>query len=371
MKEYYTRLGVNENATKEEIKKAYRKLALQWHPDKHKGEKDAEEKFKEINQAYEVLSDKQKRQQYDTFGSAGGAGGFPGGGAGFGGFDFSGGGGGFADIFESFFGGGGGMGGTDRPKSASRRGNDIEAGVNITFEEAVFGTEKELEITKPDVCDHCSGQGAEPGSPIVSCKTCQGTGHVRTVKNTILGQISTSRICSECNGEGKVPEKKCTVCHGTSRVRKKDRIKIKIPAGVDNGSVIRVTGKGEGGVKGGPAGDLYINLYVADDKRFVRNGYNIHSEKQIHPAQAVLGTEIPVETIHGKETIKVPAGVADGTILKLSGKGVSRMGSGHGDHLVKIKIDVPKKLSKKERELYEQIAELAKVPVKKAGGIFG
>lgn len=371
----YKILGVEKSADDTAIKSAYRKLALKWHPDKHKGDQEAEKKFKEINVAYEVLSDKQKRQQYDTFGSTGGQGGFPGGGGGgAGGFDFSGfsgfGGGGasdFADIFESFFGGGGGGGrAKSRRSGGAMRGNDIETNIKITFEEAVFGSEKELEITKLDVCKNCEGKGAEPGSSIVSCKSCSGTGEVRTIRNTILGQMATSRVCEECHGEGKVPERKCVNCQGTTRFLDKERIKIRIPAGVDNGSTIRLSGKGEGGVKGGPAGDLYINLVVAPSKQFVRSGLDIHSEINLHVLQAIMGSEVDVDTIHGIEKIKIPPGTGDGKVFKLSGKGVPRNNSA-GDHLAKVKIKIPKKVSKKEKDLYAQLAEEAGLDIKKSG----
>jgi molecular chaperone DnaJ len=372
-KDLYGVLGVQKGATEKEIKSAYRKLALQWHPDKHKGDKKAETKFKEINQAYEVLSDKQKKQQYDTFGSAGGAGG---GGYGSGGFDFSGfsqGGGsqGFADIFESFFGGSGGGGGRGaRKRSSSMRGNDIEATINISFTEAVFGCEKDLEIAKADVCKHCKGKGAEPGSSIVTCTTCSGTGEIRAVRNTILGQMSTSRGCDQCMGEGRVPDKKCSKCHGTTRERVKERVKVKIPAGVDNGSTIRLSGKGEGGIKGGTPGDLYINLQVTPSKEFRRHGADIHSVLNIPVVQSVLGGEAEIETIHGKEKIKIPAGTEEGKVFKLNGKGTIKLGSdSKGDHLVKIKLVVPKKLSKKEKELYLELAREQGVDVSK-GGLF-
>ncbi len=372
-KDLYEILGVKKGATDKEIKSAYRKLALKWHPDKHKGEKDAETKFKEINQAYEVLSDNKKRQQYDTFGSAGGSGGFPGGGAGgfdFSGFDFSGGGaGGFADIFETFFGGNKSDGGRAKRQTAIR-GSDIESVIKISFEEAVFGVEKELEITKAGVCKNCEGKGAEPGSSIITCKSCSGTGEVRSVRNTILGQMTTSHACDECSGEGKVPEKKCKVCHGTTRARVKDRVKIKIPAGVDNGSTIRLSGKGEGGIKGGPSGDLYINLVVNPNKDFVRHGSDIHSVIEIPVVTAVLGGETEIETIYGKEKIKIPAGTDDGRVFKLSEKGVVKLGSkNNGDHLAKVEIIIPKKLSKKEKELYLELAKENGIEVKK-GGLF-
>lgn len=379
-KNLYEILGVPKTATDAEIKSAYRKAALKSHPDKHKGDKDAEQKFKEINVAYEVLSDKQKRQQYDTFGSAGPRGGFGGGAGQAGGFDFNGmnfdfggnGAAGFADIFESFF--GGGMSGGGRSKRSKKtgpiRGNDIEAHISISFDDAVFGAEKELEITKSDVCNHCSGKGAEPGSSIVTCKACNGTGEIRSVRNTILGQMATSNICDECNGEGKRPEKLCTVCHGTTRVRVKERVKVKIPAGVDNGSTLKLSGKGEGGIKNGPSGDLYILLIVEQSKKFIRDGLDIHGEKEIHLIQAVLGDEVSVETIHGEKTIKVPAGTSDSKVFKISGEGVKKASGQSGDHYVKIKIKIPDKLSKKERELYIALATEAGLDMKKSGGLF-
>jgi len=367
----YEILGVQKSATDADLKAAYRKLAMKWHPDKHKGEKDAETKFKEINVAYEILSDKQKRQQYDTFGSTGG-GGSAGGGGGFGGFDpsgfsgFSGGASDFADIFESFFGGGGGHNSARR--GGPVRGNDIEAAIQISFEEAVFGCEKELEITKPDKCKTCKGDGVEPGSSKMTCGACGGAGQIRAVKNTILGQMATTRVCSECDGEGQVPKKKCSVCHGTSRIRVKERVRAKIPAGVDNGSTIRLSGKGEGGVKGGSAGDLYINLYVEPSKRFIRHGYDIHSEIVLHVVQAVLGDEITAATIHGDEKIKIPPGTVDDKVFKLSSKGVQKLNSNSfGDHLVKVKIDIPQKLSKKEKDLYIELAKESGLDVKKSG----
>ncbi len=374
-KDLYEILGIKKGATDAEIKSAYRKMAMKWHPDKNKGDKEVEKKFKEINNAYETLSDKQKRQQYDTFGKAGaqGFGGQSGfhGAQGFSGYDFSGfseGGGGFADIFESFF--GGGQGGANRRAGTktSIRGSDIEANIKIKFEEAVFGCEKELEITKADVCSHCKGKGAEQGTPIISCKTCGGTGEIRSVRNTILGQMATSRICEDCGGEGRVPEKKCSVCHGTTRVRTKERVKIKIPAGVDNGSTIRLSGKGEGGIRGGSAGDLYINLHTEPHKKFIRAGYDIHSTMEIPVVQAVLGGETKVETIHGEEKIKIPIGTQDGTVFKISGKGVMNPGRGiKGDHLVKTKIVVPSKLSRKSKELYTELAKEEGIDIKKGG----
>ena len=375
-KDLYEILGVKKDATDAEIKSAYRKMAMKWHPDKHKGDKDVEKKFQEINSAYEVLSDKQKRQQYDTFGSSdgqgfGGQGGFNAG-QGFGGFDFSGfsggDGGGFADIFETFFGGAHGGARQRSARKTSIRGNDIEANIKIGFEEAVFGCEKELEITKADVCTNCKGKGAEPGSSIITCKTCSGTGEIRSVRNTILGQMATSRICEDCGGEGRTPEKQCTTCHGTTRIRTKERVKVKIPAGVDNGSTIRLAGKGEGGVRGGSSGNLYINLYIESHKKFIRSGYDIHSTVEIPIVKAVMGGEAEVETVHGKEKIKISGGTQDGTVFKINGKGVMNPGKGiKGDHLAKIKVVVPQKLSKKSKELYAELAKEEGVDVKKSG----
>jgi len=383
-KDLYEILGVAKGANDKEIKAAYRRLALKYHPDKNKGDKEAETKFKEINMAYEVLSDNQKRKQYDQFGavpgmggagSGGGWGGFGGGAGGVnwggfgggaeGGFPF--GEGGFADIFESFFGGGG------RKKSARKkgdgvRGNDIEAVINLTFEEAAFGTTKELEITKPFNCDHCNGKGAEPGSAIVSCKSCGGSGEIRSVKNTILGQMVTSRTCDTCEGLGKVPEKKCTKCHGTTRIRGKKRVTIKIPAGVDEGTVVRLSGEGEAGVYGGGYGDLYAHVQIKKSEKFVRDGVNVHSDTEIDVITAVLGGEVKIETIHGEVGLKIPSGTQGGTVFKLSGKGIHReagvwggqAGAGSdgakvGDHFVKINVKIPSKLSRKEKELYEQL----------------
>lgn len=378
-KDLYEILGVAKSATDKDLKAAYRKLALKYHPDKNKGNKEAEKKFGEINAAYAILSDPKKRQQYDQFGAIpgmgggghGGAGGFGGfggfggqgryGGGGQGGFpfdveDF---GGGFADIFESFF---GGSGGRKRKKSdGAARGNDIEASINLTFEEAVFGVTKELEITKPDKCDHCGGKGAEPGSPIINCKGCGGAGEIRNVKNTILGQMMTSQTCSECNGVGKIPERKCTKCHGTTRIRFTERVKVRIPAGVDRGTVIRVSGKGEAGVSGGGYGDLYVHIEIKNHPKFARKNIDIYSEKDISIVQAVLGDEIPVETIHGSVRLRIPAGTQSGTLFKLSGKGIHREagasneGAGTGDHLVKINVKIPSKLTHAEKELFEKL----------------
>lgn len=374
--DYYETLGVSKDASDQDIKKAYRKLAQQYHPDKHKGDKDAEKKFKEANEAYEVLSDQQKRAQYDQFGSAGAGFGGGGGGAGFqggfnaNGFDFSqfSGSGGFADIFETFFGGAAG-GGARQRSAGPRPGRDIEFRLDLRFEEAAFGVEKELAITKPVSCDHCHATGAEPGSKSVRCNTCNGTGEIRTVRQTILGQMATAAPCGECHGEGRVHEKKCSVCHGATRIKRDERVKVKIPAGVDNDSTIRLSGKGEAGVLGGASGDLYVHIRVAPSKKFVRNGYDVHTEEHIHLLQAVLGDEIEVEMLQDKLTLKIPDGTQSGKVFRLKEKGIEKLrGTGKGDHYVKIVVDIPAKLSRKERDLYLQLAQEAKISTKKKKG---
>jgi len=366
--DYYNTLGVAKDASDDEIKKAYRRMALQHHPDKHKGDKDTEQKFKEINEAYQVLSDKQKRAQYDRFGSAGGAQGFGGGGAGFGdgGFDFSNfsGASGFGDIFETFFGGGMGGGG-QRGKRGPRPGNDIEVAITLSFEEAAFGVEKELSITKPATCKHCQGSGAEPGSKTVTCPTCNGTGEVRSVRQTIFGNMAVSQPCPKCHGEGRMHEKQCTVCQGSTRTRTQENIKVKIPAGVDNDSAVRLSGRGEAGIFGGPNGDLYVHIRVTPSKKFIRHDHDIHSETHIHFLQAILGDDIEIETIHGNVTLKIPAGTQSDKVFRLKEHGIQKLRSDNkGDHYVKIIVDIPTKISRKEREIYLELAKESKIPVK-------
>ncbi len=357
-RDYYDILGVSKTATDDEIKKAYRKLAMKHHPDRGGG-KEAEEKFKEANEAYQVLSDAAKRKQYDQFGhnpfgngaSAGAGGyqqygGFNGGGFNINMDDL----GGFGDIFETFFGGGGGGRG-----SRTRKGADIQAEIRISFEEAVFGAEKDFSLLKMNSCDHCKGSGAEPGSGEKTCPTCYGKGQVQTEQHTIFGTFASASVCPECHGKGKVPEKKCTKCHGEGRVKEQVTIKVKIPAGVDNGQTIRVSGKGEAGEYGVPAGDLYLIVRVASDKRFVRNGFNIESETEISFPQAALGTTVEVETLEGKLTLKIPAGTQSGKVFKLSDRGVPHLnGRQRGDHLVTVIVKTPTKLSGKQKKLLEE-----------------
>ncbi len=367
MKDLYEILGISRDASDADIKKAYRKLAQKYHPDTNEGDKAAEAKFKEVNQAYEVLSDKQKRQQYNQFGSTGGAGGFDFGN--FQGFDF-GSGGGFADIFENFFGGGfrGGQGRQTGPRAM--RGGDIEFELKLKFEEAVFGCEKTLEILKADICSHCKGKGAEPGSKIVDCGTCNGTGQIRSVKQTILGQMATSRICDQCRGEGRTPEKKCTQCHGTMRTRQKSKVTVKVPAGIDDNAIIKLSGKGEAGVNDGPYGDLYMHIRVLSHKKFFRNGIDIQSVEEIDLIQAVLGDLVKIPTVHGDVDLKIPAGTQNEHVFTLKGYGIQPANSGsQGNHQVKIHVTVPKKLSSKEKELYRQLAAEKGLEVNEQKGI--
>lgn len=363
MKDPYEILGVAKGATEDEIKRAYRKLAQKHHPDSNKGDKGSEEKFKEINGAYEILSDAKKRAQYDQFGSGAFTGGSPGGGAG--GFDFGGFNAGFgdsfADIFETFF-----SGGTGRStRSASTDGADREARIGITFEEAAFGTEKEVKLSRVAECSTCKGSGGYPGSRMVSCPACGGVGEIRSVQHTILGQVTTRRVCESCNGVGQVPERACETCNGKGRVKTSEMLRIKIPAGVGDGSTIRISQKGDAGSRGGSTGDLYIHVTVQPHKVFSRNGADVYSEQNIEVVQAVLGDTIFVDTLHGKTEVKVPAGTESGKVFKLKEQGVPHLrGGARGDHYVTIKIRIPNKLTKRERELFEELAHEKGIAIK-------
>lgn len=372
-KDYYETLGVPRDADEADVKKAFRRLAHKYHPDQAQGDKKkAEVKFKEISEAYEVLGDKQKRSTYDQFGSAGpqfggDGGGGDGGGAGFEGFDFDGGGGGsFGDIFETFFGGQG----RDRThRGGAVRGSDLEVQIQIGFEEAIFGTTAEFALTRAIICDRCSGNSAEPGSKVIACKTCKGTGEVTTTRQTIFGSLRHTAICPECSGEGKTFEKKCTTCHGTGRMRKSEKVKVKIPAGVDTGSVIRLSGQGEAGAKGGPAGDLFVHLQVRSSTEFRRQNTEIHSVHLIHIAQAALGDEVEIKTVHGPVRLKIPAGTQSEQIFRLKGHGAPKLNSSErGDHLVKIVVEIPKKLSRREKELFAKLAEESGLKPKNKSG---
>lgn len=361
-RDYYEVLGVSKTATQDELKKAYRKLARKYHPDLNKDNEEAAEKFKECNEAYSVLSDDQKRAQYDQFGHAafenggmGGGGGF-GGAGGFGGF----GGSGMEDIFDMFFGGQGGRGGS-RAKSGPQRGADLRFDLEITFEEAAFGLEKEINLYRDETCDHCHGEGAEPGSKVESCPECNGTGYVRFTQNTMFGQMVNERPCSRCKGEGKIISEPCKECRGKGTVKRNKKLKVKIPAGVDNGSRLRVSGEGEAGAKGGPNGDLYVYLYVKPHKFFERDGTTVLCEVPINIVQATLGADIKVPTLDGQVTMKVPEGTQPGKVLRLKGKGIpSLRGGGRGDQLVRIKVVVPTKLSDKQKDALRKFADISK-----------
>ena len=361
-RDYYEVLGVSKTATQDELKKAYRKLARKYHPDLNKDNEEAAEKFKECNEAYSVLSDDQKRAQYDQFGHAafenggmGGGGGF-GGAGGFGGF----GGSGMEDIFDMFFGGQGGRGGS-RAKTGPQRGADLRFDLEITFEEAAFGLEKEINLYRDETCDHCHGEGAEPGSKVESCPECNGTGYVRFTQNTMFGQMVNERPCSRCKGEGKIISEPCKECRGKGTVKRNKKLKVKIPAGVDNGSRLRVSGEGEAGAKGGPSGDLYVYLYVKPHKFFERDGTTVLCEVPINIVQATLGADIKVPTLDGQVTMKVPEGTQPGKILRLKGKGIpSLRGGSRGDQLVRIKVVVPTKLSDKQKDALRKFADISK-----------
>lgn len=358
-RDYYEVLGVSKNASADEIKKAFRKAAVQHHPDKEGGD---ETKFKEINEAYEVLKDQQKRQRYDQFGhagvggsSGGGAGGNPFGGGfeGFGGFNgqnvhFDFGDGGLGDIFGQFFGGGG------QQSRGPRRGRDVETSITLSFEEAVFGVERELTLDMDDECEHCHGTTVEPGHEMKTCPTCGGSGQQTKVMNTIFGQIQQATTCETCKGTGKVPEKVCTVCHGKGTQRRKQNLTVKIPAGIDDGATIRLREHGEA-IGGGGRGDLYVHVRVKAHKHFTREGDIILSEEHVSMIDAALGTEIDVDTVDGGVRMKVPAGTQSGTDFKLSHHGVPHLrGESRGPHIVTIVVDTPTKLSKQQKELLQQ-----------------
>lgn len=352
-RDYYEVLGVKKDASADEIKKAFRRAAVEHHPDRGGNE----EKFKEINEAYEVLKDTEKRKRYDQFGHAGvgGAGGNPFAGGGFGGaagqninFDF--GDLGLGDIFSSFFGGG-------QPQGNRRqsRGRDVEANIEISFEEAVFGTEAELTLNLDDTCEHCKGSTVEPGHELKTCDQCGGSGQVVTVSRTIFGNIQQAAVCPKCHGSGKVPEKACSVCKGKGVKAKKQTIHLKIPAGIDDGATIRLREHGEA-VANGPKGDLYVNVRVKPHKHFTREGDLILSEEHVSMVDAALGTEIDVQTVDGPIRMKVPAGTQPGSDFKLSGHGVPHIrGNSRGAQIVTILVDVPSKLSKREKKLLEDL----------------
>ena len=358
---YYDTLGVKKDATSEEVKRSYRKLAHQYHPDKDKGN---EQKFKEINEAYQVLGDLEKRNQYDQYGqtfdqaqrngggfSSDSQGGNPfGGDFGFGqgGVEFD-----LGDIFGDMF------GGQQERSSKRNRGIDLEMGLNINFEEAVFGVEKNITLEKQDTCKTCRGSGGQEGSKIVTCPKCHGQGQIRTTRRTIFGNVASAISCDKCQGQGKIPEKPCHTCGGNGILRQEKTIKVSIPGGIDNGQRIRVAGEGEAGYRGSQPGDLYLAIRVSSSKDFTRDGFDLFKELPISFSQAALGTKIIVKTLDGDIDLKISNGTQSGTVLKVKGKGVPHIGDKNrrGDLLVTVRVLVPGKLSKKEREILKELAK--------------
>ncbi|MCC0176346.1 molecular chaperone DnaJ [Waterburya agarophytonicola K14] len=354
--DYYQILGVSRDVDKDELKRAYRSLARKYHPDVNK-EAGAEEKFKEINRAYEVLSEPETRARYDRFGEAG----VPGA-AGGGGYEYSDM-GGFADIFETIFSGfGGGVGSTSGGQSRRRngpvRGDDLRLDLKLDFREAVFGGEKQIKIPHLESCNTCSGSGAKPGTGAKTCGTCNGAGQVRRATRTPFGSFAQVSACTTCNGTGQVIEEKCGTCHGAGRLQETKKLKITIPPGVDNGTRLRVSGEGDAGMRNGTPGDLYVYLFVESDKEFTREGINIRSEIAVSYLQAILGCTLEVNTVDGKEELTIPAGTQPNTILTLENKGVPKLGNpvSRGNHLITIRINIPTKINSEERDLLEKLA---------------
>ena len=375
-RDYYEVLGVEKGASEDEIKKAYRKLAKANHPDLHPGDKECEERFKEINEAYEVLSDPDSRAKYDQFGhaafdpSAGGPGG-----AGFGGF------GGFGDIFGGGFGDilgdifGGGFGGGQAQRSGPRRGDNLRVRLNITFEEAAFGCEKEINVGRVEQCPDCKGTGCAPGTTPEVCPDCKGTGSVRTTQRTPFGMVQTSGVCKKCGGHGKIIHQPCPRCGGRGAVRKNQTIKVKIPAGIDDGQTLNLRGKGNAGLDGGPAGDLLITVFVKPHPLFERDGNSVLMEMPVTFAQAALGAEIEVPTIDGRVKLTIPEGTQPGSVFRLRGKGIPYLqskGNGRGDQFVTITVTVPKNMTYEQKERLRAYAEAMNESVSEGrSGIFG
>lgn len=348
-RDYYEVLGVNKGASDDEVKKAFRKMARKYHPDVNRDKPDAEAKFKEVNEAYEVLSNPERRGQYDQMGHAAfdGSGGF-GGGGGFGGF---GGGGGFNDIFDMFFGG-------QSRQAGPEKGSDLRYDMSITFEQAAFGVEQDIQIPRTEDCKKCNGSGAAPGTHADTCSQCKGTGQIQVAQNTPFGRMMNTRTCDRCHGEGKIVKTPCKDCHGKGKTRVNRKIKVKIPAGVDNGSRLRVTHEGEMGTRGGPPGDLYVYIFVKAHKIFTREGSEVICEVPISFVQATLGAEIEVPTLDGKVKMKITEGTQSGTVLRLKDKGIPHLrGNGRGDQHVRVKVLTPQKLNDKQRELLQEFAK--------------
>ena len=371
-RDYYEVLGVKKDASADEIKKAYRRVTKENHPDLHPGDKAAEERFKEANEAYEVLSDDEKRKKYDQFGHAAFDPNAGFGGGGFGGF--SGGFGDFSDLFSSFgdiFGFGGGGGQTRNP-NAPRRGDNIRTQLNISFEEAAFGCEKELNIPRIEPCTDCKGTGCAPGTTPEVCPDCGGSGQVRTTQRTPFGMAQTMSACPKCHGSGKIIHQPCKTCRGMGSVRRAKKMTVKVPAGIDDGQTISRQGAGNAGANGGPAGDLLITVIVRPHAIFERDGTSILMEQDISFAQAALGAEVEVPTLDGKVKLTIPEGTQPGAVFRLKGKGVPYLrGSGRGDQFVSVNVRIPKNMNSTQKEALRHYAETMGEEHSKGSGIFG
>ena len=375
-RDYYEVLGVAKDASAEDIKKAYRKVTKANHPDLHPGDKECEERFKEANEAYEVLSDEEKRKKYDQFGHAAfdpnagfGAGGFSGFGGGFGDLGDL-----FGDLFGGFSGFGGFGGATRSNPNAPRRGDNVRAQVNISFEEAAFGCEKEITTARIEQCPDCSGSGCAPGTTAEVCPDCKGSGSVRTTQRTPFGMAQTMGVCQKCRGTGKIIHQPCKTCRGLGSIRRQHKMTVKIPAGIDDGQSISRAGYGNAGVNGGPAGDLLISVIVRPHAIFEREGTNIYMEQEISFTQAALGAELELPTLDGKVKYTIPEGTQPGTTFRLRGKGVPYLRSPNtrGDQFVTVKVGVPRSLNANQKELLRQYASaMGEGESGRSGGIFG
>ena len=349
--DYYDVLGVPRDATPEAIKKAFRKLAMQYHPDRNNSG-DAHDRFKAINEAYEVLSDPERRQMYDRFGHAGAE--SPFGGRGFQGFEF----GGFGDIFDAFF------GGSTARRRGPRRGADLRQQVTLTFDEAAFGTEKTIEVRGVEVCSRCKGQRAEPGTEVERCTNCEGTGEVRRVQQSVFGQFVNVSTCDRCRGEGRFVSKPCKTCRGSGYEETTRQLEIKIPAGIDDGQQMRLAGEGDVGLYGGPRGNLYVEIAVTPHERFTRDGDDLIYQLELNVAQAALGDEVEVPTLEGSEPLRIPAGTQSGQVFVLRNRGVAELrGRGRGDLLVHTQVLTPKHLTDEQKDLLERLAESLGTPL--------
>ncbi|MBQ7692458.1 MAG: molecular chaperone DnaJ [Oscillospiraceae bacterium] len=367
-RDYYEVLGVKKDATAEEIKKAYRKLTKENHPDLHPGDKACEERFKEVNEAYEILSDEEKRKKYDQFGHAAFD---PNAGYGAGGFGDFGGFGGFGDIFRDIV---GGFGGASRANpNAPRKGESLRATVNISFEEAAFGCKKEVTVGRVEPCADCKGTGCAPGTTPEICPDCKGTGQVTVSQRTPFGMMQSSSPCSKCRGTGKIIHQPCKTCRGMGSVRRQHKIEVNIPAGIDDGQTISKPGGGNAGVNGGPAGDLLVSVIVRPHARFERDGTSVLLEQEISYAQAALGAEVEVPTLDGKVKLTIPEGTQPGAVFRLRGRGIPYLrGSGRGDQFVTVTVKVPKNLTGSQKELLRQFAaSMGELDGDAGRGIFG